>query len=358
MHYTGMAAMRSTAMQHYNPWIVALSVLAAVGFSWLALWTAFAVRDSEHRGAGILRVAGGCIMGLGFASMHYIAMSAATFTEDKMTVSMSETVKVNLLGRTGVATTTALILLAALGTAALDKRRFLDLREVNAKLEESQGALRESEMLLRIANERLIEMSIRDELTGLFNRRHFDSMLDAEWRRAFRTRRAISTLMMDIDCFKALNDAYGHPRGDDCLRQIGQALLNYPHRVSDLIARYGGEEFAVLLPETGLDSAFEIAEEIRQGVRRLGITNEGSTVDNVATISIGIATRIPSAPDNAMSIVAAADLALYTAKRNGKNRVEVASTIVEASDCRKPDFAVSSKASEKPSGNAPALGPV
>jgi diguanylate cyclase len=134
MHYTGMIAMRSTAMEHYNYWIVALSILAAAGFSWLALWIAFAVRDSEQRGAGILRVAGGCVMGLGIASMHYIAMSGVTVYVCRMPFSMANTVRVNLLGQTGIATTTILILLAALGTAALDKRRFFDLRDAHTRL--------------------------------------------------------------------------------------------------------------------------------------------------------------------------------------------------------------------------------
>jgi diguanylate cyclase (GGDEF)-like protein len=354
MHYTGMAAMRSGAMEHYNPSIVALSVLAAIGFSWLALWTAFAVRDSEHRGAGILRVAGGCIMGLGIASMHYIAMSAATFTEDNMPFSMADTVRVNLLGQTGVATTTVLILLAALGTAALDKRRFLDLREANAKLEESQNALKEGQRQLQIANEMLSEMSLKDGLTGLFNRRHFDATLDAEWRRGFRTRRAISMLMIDIDSFKELNDRYGHLRGDDCLRQIGQALQQHPRRGYDLIARYGGEEFVLLLPETELDSAVNIAESIRQTVKRLGLANKGSSVDDVVTVSIGVASRIPDASENATSIVGAADSALYAAKRNGKDRVEIDAPIIGVLDRHERDFPAGGKVVEMPFGNVPA----
>jgi NO-binding membrane sensor protein with MHYT domain len=244
MHYIGMAAMRSAAMEHYNLWIVALSILAAVGFSWVALWIAFAVRDGDQRGAGMLHVAGGCIMGLGIASMHYIAMSAATFSYGDMAVSMAGTVKVNILGQSGIVTTTILILLAALGTAALDKRRFLDLRDAHAKLEDVQKALLEGQQQLREANAMLSELSIRDGLTGLSNRRHFDAMLDKEWRRAKRKLRPISVLMIDIDCFKALNDKYGHQRGDDCLRQIARALQDPPRRGYDVVARYAARSWS------------------------------------------------------------------------------------------------------------------
>jgi NO-binding membrane sensor protein with MHYT domain len=244
MHYIGMAAMRSAAMEHYNLWIVALSILAAVGFSWVALWIAFAVRDGDQRGAGMLQVAGGCIMGLGIASMHYIAMSAATFSCGDMAVSMAGTVKVNILGQSGIVTTTILILLAALGTAALDKRRFLDLRDAHAKLEDVQKALLEGQQQLREANAMLSELSIRDGLTGLSNRRHFDAMLDKEWRRAKRKLRPISVLMIDIDCFKALNDKYGHQRGDDCLRQIARALQDPPRRGYDVVARYAARSWS------------------------------------------------------------------------------------------------------------------
>jgi len=315
MHYTGMAAMRSTAMEHYNYWVVALSILAAGCLSWLSLWIAFAVRDSEQRGAGILRVAGGCVMGLAIASMHYIAMSGATFSIGDMPFSMAHSVKVSLLGQTGIAATTILILLAAMGTATLDKRRFLDLRDAHAKLEDAQQALLN-------ANELLLALSNLDGLTGLSNRRHFDLMLATEWGRAARTGKPLSALMIDIDCFKALNDRYGHQRGDQCLRRVAEALRNPPRRAYDSVARYGGEEFVVLLPETKMADAIRIAESICQAVRGLKLENLGA-IGDVVTVSIGVATRIPGQGDKVASIVEAADCALYAAKRSGKNRVEI-----------------------------------
>jgi diguanylate cyclase len=314
MHYIGMAAMRSTAMEHYNYWVVALSIVAAAGFSWLALWIGFAVRDSEERAAGILRAGGGCAMGLGIASMHYIAMSGATFSVCAIPFSMTHTVTVNLLGQAGIATMTILILLAALGFAALEKSRFLVMRDANAKLEAAQQALLD-------ANELLSAMSNIDGLTGLSNRRHFDIMLDTEWNRAVRKMRSISALMIDVDRFKSVNDRYGHQRGDECLRQIADVLLHPQHRAYDCVARYGGEEFVVLLPETDIDDAVRIAESICEAVRELKFENLGA-VGDIVTVSIGVSSRTPNREDNVQSFLAAADCALYEAKHSGRDRVK------------------------------------
>jgi diguanylate cyclase (GGDEF)-like protein len=324
MHYTGMAAMRSSAMEHYNLWVVGLSVVAAVGFSWMALWIAFAVRDREQRGAGLLRVAAGCVMGLGIASMHYIAMSGVSFTSDTMAFSLAGTVRVNVLGQVAIVTTVVLILVVALVTAALDKRRFHDLRKAHAELEAAQQALLESQEKLSGVNAMLSELSIRDGLTGLYNRRHFDTTLETEWRRAARKGRFISVLMIDVDCFKAMNDTYGHQRGDDCLREIARSLEEGPRRGYDLIARYGGEEFVVLLPEADGTAALKIAESIRRAIEDLKIVHEGSTVAEVVTVSIGATSRTPQILESLEGFVDEADAAMYVAKRTGKNRVKLA----------------------------------
>ena len=120
MHYTGMAAMRSSAMEHYNLWIVALSVFTAAGFSWLALWIAF-VSGRSKQNETRMRMAAGVVMGLGIAAMHYIAMVGVRFTLSPMQFSMSGTIKVDRLGESVIAVVTGLILLAALSTATLDK---------------------------------------------------------------------------------------------------------------------------------------------------------------------------------------------------------------------------------------------
>lgn len=323
MHYTGMAAMRSSAMVHYNPWIVALSVITAAGFSWLALWIAFVSRTSEQNETR-MRLAASVVMGLGIAAMHYVAMIGVRFTFSKMQFSMSETVKVDRLGESVIAVVTGLILLAALGTATLDKWRFQDLQKAHKELMQAQEALLATQEELREVNAMLNELSVRDGLTGLYNRRHFDAALDTELRRAARNLRPISLLMIDVDCFKALNDSYGHQRGDDCLRQVARVLTGHPRRGYDVVARYGGEEFVLLLPEADSYAARAAAESIRHAVHALKIENHGSTVGNLVTVSIGVCCDSPHLYDESGRFVREADEALYAAKRLGRNRVEVA----------------------------------
>jgi diguanylate cyclase (GGDEF)-like protein len=326
MHYTGMAAMRSSAMQQYNPWIVALSVIAAAGFSWLALWIAFASRSSERHETR-MRIAGSLVMGLGIAAMHYIAMIGARFTLSSMPFSMRGTIEVDVLGESVIVIVTALVLLAALGTAALDKWRFRDLQKAHAELMETQRALLRSQEELRHANAMLNELSVRDGLTGLYNRRHFDAALETELRRAERNQKPISLLMIDVDFFKALNDGYGHQRGDDCLREVARVLENHPRRGYDVVARYGGEEFVLLLPDADSDGARAAAESIRQAVLALQIENHGSSVGDVVTVSIGVCCWNPHLGYESDGFVREADIALYTAKHLGRNRVEIATEL-------------------------------
>jgi diguanylate cyclase (GGDEF)-like protein len=337
MHYTGMAAMRSTAMEQYNPWIVALSIVAAAGFSWLALWIAFASRSNGQSEAA-RRIAGSVVMGLGIAAMHYIAMVGVRFTVMEMPFSMRGTIEVDVLGESVIIVVTGLVLLAALGTAALDKWRFHDLQKAHAELMETQRALLESqrellqsqkELLenqeeLRLANAMLNELSVRDGLTGLYNRRHFDAALETELRRAERNQKPISLLMIDIDCFKALNDGYGHQRGDDCLCEVARVLESQPRRGYDVVARYGGEEFVLLMPDADAKVAQRAAESIRQAVFSLQIENHGSTAGDVVTVSIGVCCWYPRFGDDPHGFLHEADVALYAAKRLGKNRVETA----------------------------------
>ncbi|HEY6852421.1 MAG TPA: diguanylate cyclase [Terracidiphilus sp.] len=326
MHYTGMAAMRSSAMEHYNLWIVALSVFTAAGFSWLALWIAFVSGRSKQNETRI-RMAAGVVMGLGIAAMHYIAMVGVRFTLSPMQFSMSGTIKVDRLGESVIAVVTGLILLAALSTATLDKWRFQELQKAHKELMQAQHALLTSQEELRKVNAMLNELSVRDGLTGLYNRRHFDAALDTELRRAARNLRPISLLMIDVDCFKALNDGYGHQRGDDCLREVARVLAEHPRRGYDVVARYGGEEFVMLLPDADSYAARAAAESIRHAVHALKIENHGSTVGNVVTVSIGVCCDSPHLYDESQRFVHQADAALYAAKRLGRNRVEIATEL-------------------------------
>jgi diguanylate cyclase len=321
MHYTGMAAMRSSAMENYNPWIVVLSVVNAAAFSWLALWIAFASRNSQ-KSATSIRLAASTVMGIGIASMHYIAMFGVHFTLCTTPFTTQNAIKVDSLGEGVIALVTGLIFVAALGSSTLDRRRFNELQIVNVELLAAQSALLEIQRQLRDANAMLSELSVRDGLTGLYNRRHFDGALDIELRRAARNLRPISLLMIDVDDFKALNDGYGHQRGDDCLREVARVLENHPHRGYDVLARYGGEEFVLLLPDAGGFTALSIAESIRRAVFELAIENTGSTVADIVTISIGVSCHHPHLGDGPERLLCEADQALYAAKGMGRNRVE------------------------------------
>jgi len=166
------------------------------------------------------------------------------------------------------------------------------------------------------------ERANRDGLTGLYNRRHFDEAIDTEWRRARRDGRPLSFLMIDVDEFKLFNDSYGHLAGDDCLRKIGAVLSCRVHRPADLIARYGGEEFCVLLPNTDTRGAFDLAQAIGKAVRQEQIPHLGCK-NGFVTVSIGVATRYPDVTSPYEQLIGAADKALYLAKRNGRDRVEI-----------------------------------
>lgn len=173
----------------------------------------------------------------------------------------------------------------------------------------------------RDAYERMELLAITDGLTGVSNRRRFDAVFEDEWRRAMRDRDSIGLLMIDVDCFKLFNDFYGHLAGDDCLREIAEAVASKVKRAGDLVARYGGEEFVVLLPHTELAGVLELAEWIRFQVESLHLEHQGNP-HKIVTISIGCATIIASPGMDAATLIEATDKGLYSAKQNGRNRIE------------------------------------
>ncbi|MDB5908696.1 MAG: diguanylate cyclase [Massilia sp.] len=168
---------------------------------------------------------------------------------------------------------------------------------------------------------KLEQLATHDGLTGLANRRCFDDTLHAEWARAMRQQQPLSLLMVDVDNFKAYNDANGHPGGDDCLKRVARAVAS-EMRANDLVARYGGEEFAVILPNQWLKGAAIVAERIRCRVERLQVPNAGAATGYV-TVSIGAATAITSPDTSASQLVGIADAALYRAKHMGRNRISL-----------------------------------
>jgi diguanylate cyclase (GGDEF)-like protein len=170
----------------------------------------------------------------------------------------------------------------------------------------------------------------RDGLTTLYNRQHFDQVLEREWRRATRLAPpTLSLLLVDVDHFKRYNDRYGHPAGDDCLRAIAKALAEMARREDDVVARYGGEEFVLVLPNTPMENAAFLAERICRHIETLAVAHDGSPC-GVVTVSIGCATgggqRAEGAAAGPAQLIDSADRALYEAKHLGRNRVVIAPT--------------------------------
>jgi diguanylate cyclase (GGDEF)-like protein len=202
------------------------------------------------------------------------------------------------------------------------------LRDTNTALEErtrqvseANRALEERGQELEAANRLLTELSYRDALTGIANRRHFETVLGSEWRRAARTGSPLSLLMADVDSFKAYNDTYGHPAGDACLQRVAFALQSGLRRAGDLLARYGGEEFVVVLPDMPLEPAAALAEELRLRLRSLQVPHSAGVAAPVVTVSVGVACCHPQAGGSPGDLVDASDRALYKAKKAGRNRV-------------------------------------
>ena len=186
---------------------------------------------------------------------------------------------------------------------------------------------RQTEAALEKANRELQRLSVLDDLTQVANRRRFDEALKEEWQRLSRDEAPLSLIFCDIDYFKLYNDTYGHQAGDDCLRTVADTISANCQRPGDFVARYGGEEFIVILPNTKIQGAVHLSEDIREEIERLNIPHERSLVSRFITLSLGVASVFPPAGITPESLVGAADKALYEAKNQGRNR-----TVLEAAD--------------------------
>jgi diguanylate cyclase (GGDEF)-like protein len=176
----------------------------------------------------------------------------------------------------------------------------------------------------RLLVDRIIELStlgMRDQLTGLPNRRSFDRRLDSEWKRAIREKHPLSFLIMDIDKFKVYNDTYGHQQGDVVLQTVAKTLPAPIRRVIDFAARWGGEEFVILRPPTDSEGAMHVAEMVRLAVESTEIPSLDGGQAKKVTISIGVSTQRPTPEGTIADLIAHADEALYQAKETGRNRV-------------------------------------
>jgi diguanylate cyclase (GGDEF)-like protein len=201
------------------------------------------------------------------------------------------------------------------------KRQQSILIRKQALASQLEHKVKERTLELEKANKELLRLSNMDGLTQIYNRRYFDNALCTEMNRLQRTATPISVLICDIDFFKNFNDTYGHLAGDDCIRSVAYTIQKHCRRISDITARYGGEEFGVILPNTSSNEAISIAESIRQGVEQAKIPHRTSTIKDIVTLSIGLASIIPDHHTTPSTIIALADKALYESKHSGRNRV-------------------------------------
>lgn len=177
----------------------------------------------------------------------------------------------------------------------------------------------ENESLLEEKTKDLERISQKDGLTGLFNRRYFNGVFEFEWKRGVRSQTRVAMILCDIDCFKEVNDTFGHLAGDEFLKRVAQILQEVFKRKTDIVARYGGEEFMVLMPEESLENAVSLAEKIRGKVEESRLAFESHTIQ--ATVSLGVAAMLPGLSQEKETLVSRADEALYAAKKNGRNQV-------------------------------------
>ncbi|GIJ48797.1 serine/threonine protein kinase [Virgisporangium aliadipatigenens] len=199
------------------------------------------------------------------------------------------------------------------GQLAVSLRNALLYGSLEERVAERTASLEE-------ANRQLETLSITDPLTKLANRRRFNEVLHAEWRRTVRTARPLGIAMIDVDHFKGYNDHYGHLAGDECLRQVASALQSSARDATDLVCRYGGEEFAIIVPETGGSTMLKVGERARAAVRNLAAPHAAGTA-GIVTVSVGVAAAVASTGAGVDELIASADAALYRAKRDGRDLV-------------------------------------
>ena len=190
--------------------------------------------------------------------------------------------------------------------------------------DDAYRSLQESQRRLKELNLSLMHLSTHDSLTDIPNRYHFDQEYSAEWRRTGREQQPLSVIMIDIDYFKKYNDEKGHQAGDECLINVADILQNSLNRPGDVVARYGGEEFIVLLPNTDKAGATEIANRMQSELNEAHIPHPSPESLGYVSISMGVATMIPSMEDRPDILIQAADDALYQAKEAGRNRIVIA----------------------------------
>lgn len=200
----------------------------------------------------------------------------------------------------------------------------LKVQERTQQLTEKNTALEQARLAAEAANQALEHLARVDELTQVANRRFFNESLDQAWQRMMQAQLPLSLIMIDIDFFKLYNDTYGHLAGDECLAKVAAALKSTVKRPTDLVARYGGEEFAIILLNTPLTGAIQVAIQVQASIKQLQIPHRGSPVSQFTTLSMGVACMVPIAQALPTQLINQADQALYRAKMQGRDRAVVA----------------------------------
>lgn len=208
--------------------------------------------------------------------------------------------------------------LARIDTHITLRRLHHQLQAQNERLQAEVRDRLAAEAALRVANRELFRMAHLDGLTQVANRRCFDESLERDWKILAVEKAPLALILCDVDFFKCYNDTYGHQAGDRCLCEVAQAIQSYL-RPCDMVARYGGEEFVVILPDTSLEAAIQIAQGLQDQIRELDIEHLGSPIHRYITLSLGIAGTVPQSTIASAQLVAAADRALYQAKSEGRN---------------------------------------
>lgn len=220
------------------------------------------------------------------------------------------------------------------------KRAQQKLKDYRHDLEQK---VRQRTQHLTSSNEQLRRLATLDSLTGIANRHSFEQVIHHEWSRAQREQTPLSVILIDIDFFKAYNDQYGHLHGDECLKNVAQALRGTLRRTTDFIGRFGGEEFVAVLPNTPLRGAKILAEKFRSAVENLHLNAAKKTVSEWLTVSIGVAECLPQRNNGISALIEAADQALYRAKEEGRNRVAGSRHEAEKNPAPSPSHALSAE---------------
>jgi diguanylate cyclase (GGDEF)-like protein len=305
MHYTGMAAMRMSPPIEYDPPLFVASVIIAIGASLAALWIAFQLRRKYSGGAILAKLGSAVVMGFAIAGMHYTGMAAAQFAADSVCLAAD--------GGSAIDNATLAVIIGAATLSILTIT--LVISSLDAHFAAHTAKLADS---LQAANEQLRSIALYDQLTGLPNRFLLEDRLTQAMVRADRAQNNFAVMFVDLDGFKAVNDTYGHRVGDDLLRAVGHCLTKCI-RKEDTVARSGGDEFIVVLGSLGdpRDAAIIGAKIVHELSKPVHVEQHEVGI----SCSVGISVY-PEDGSDVNTLMVNADVAMYHAKRTGRNNFQ------------------------------------